>query len=70
MTMDERRNLATLNHKAAIDMIDQLIKENRKLRMTANSRLRALKKLAPETYGAPKERTGDSYHMWRVSMGG
>lgn len=69
MTKHEKLERAKTDHKYALERIAELERELSKLRFTAKSRLNALQRLDPKTYG--EERRGyDPYHAWRAANGG
>jgi predicted nuclease with TOPRIM domain len=70
MTKHEKLEKAKSNHKYAIERIEELERELTKLRWTAKDRLNELQKLDPARFGELKKGRVDSYHAWRVSMGG
>lgn len=70
MTKHEKLEKAKLDHKYALVRIEELEKEISKLRVVAKERLNSLQKLDPQKYGELKTGGVDTYHQWRVSMGG
>ena len=70
MTKHEKLEKAQKDHKYALARIEELEREMTKLRSIAKSRLNELQKLDPKRFGELKKGHVDSYHAWRVSMGG